>query len=304
MASSICVVGSVALDSIETQQGNAESVLGGSSAYFATAASFFAPVNLVGVVGNDFPESEKRYLQECGINLDGLETVEGKTFRWRGRYHEDMNIRDTLELDLNVFADFVPRLPESYRASELVFLGNIQPGLQSRVLDQLEGPVLTGADTIDHWISEQREEFVSLLGRIDLLSINDAEPELLSGKANVVAAAREILALGPTNLLIKRGEYGVLQFAADDIFAVPAFPLETVRDPTGAGDCFAGGMFGSLAEAGEITRSSMRRAIVHGSVIASFAVEDFSLNRLKALTREEIDEQFRQFMALTDFHTS
>ncbi len=304
MASSICVVGSVALDSIETEQGNAESVLGGSSAYFAAAASFFAPVNLVGVVGSDFPDSERSFLLDRGINLDGLETVEGETFRWRGRYHEDMNLRDTLELDLNVFADFVPKLPEHYRTSELVFLGNIQPRLQGQVLDQLEHSVLTGADTIDHWIHEQREEFVSLLGRIDVLSINDAEAELLSGKANVVAAAREILALGPSNLLIKRGEYGVLQFAPDDIFAVPAFPLETVRDPTGAGDCFAGGMFGSLAEAGEITRASMRRAIVHGSVVASFAVEDFSLNRLKALAREEIDERFRQFMALTDFHTT
>ncbi len=303
MASSICVVGSVALDSIETEDGVAENVLGGSSAYFATAASFFAPVNLVGVVGRDFPDAERDFLASRGINLEGLQTVDGDTFRWRGRYHEDMNVRDTLELALNVFADFKPELPASYKKSELVFLGNIQPTLQMEVLDQFSSPEISGADTIDHWITQERDAFVSMLGRIDMLSINDAEAALLSGKSNVVASAREILAMGPNNLLMKRGEYGVLHFASDDVFAVPAFPLEFVKDPTGAGDCFAGGLFGSLAESGELTRRSLRRAIVHGSVVASFAVEAFSLNRLKALTRDEIDERYRQFMALTDFHS-
>jgi len=301
-AASVCVVGSVAFDSIETPSGSAADVLGGSCSYFAVAASFFAPVNMVAIVGSDFPQAERDFLDSRGINLDGLEVVDGRTFRWTGRYHEDMNVRDTLDLQLNVFADFSPQLPESYRDSELVFLANIQPGLQSRVLSQLRSLKLVGADTMDHWIDEDRDALLELLADVDLLSINDSEAAQLSGEANVVAAARSILEMGPDTLLIKRGEYGALQFSADDIFAVPAYPLEHVIDPTGAGDCFAGGLFGSLAAAGEVDRKSLRRAIVHGSVLASFAVEDFGLNRLKRLTREDVDARFRQFMALTDFH--
>jgi sugar/nucleoside kinase (ribokinase family) len=258
---------------------------------------------MVGVVGSDFPEDERKFLESRGINLDGLEVVEGKTFRWTGRYHEDVNVRDTLDLQLNVFGDFDPRLPDAYRGSELVFLANIQPGLQDAVLSQLDSVKLIGADTMDHWIEGSRPELEQLLSKVDLLSINDSEATQLSGESNVVTAARRILDMGPDTLLIKRGEYGALQFAADDVFAVPAFPLETVKDPTGAGDCFAGGLFGSLAEAGEVTKRSLRRAIVHGSVVASFAVEDFGLGRLKTLSREEIDGRFRQFMALTDFHS-
>ncbi len=303
MPEDICVVGSLAVDTIETPSGRADDVLGGSCAYFAVAASFFAPVNLVGVVGSDFPDSERRFLETCGINLQGMTTVEGSTFRWTGRYHEDMNVRDTLDLQLNVFGDFQPHIPEDYRDSSFVFLANIQPSLQSDVLSQLAAPSLIGADTMDHWIAQNREELIGLLSDIQLLSINDAEAMQLSGCTNVVAAAREILAMGPETVLIKRGEYGVIQFAADDVFAVPAFPLEHVKDPTGAGDCFAGGLFGSLAAAGEVNRKTLRRAIVHGSVLASFAVEDFSLNRLKALDREQIDGRFSQFMALTDFHS-
>ncbi|RMD81623.1 MAG: sugar kinase [Candidatus Dadabacteria bacterium] len=303
MSASVCVVGSVALDSIETPFGRVEEVLGGSCSYFSVAASFFAPVNMVAVVGTDFPEEERRFLAERGINLEGLTVAEGRTFRWRGRYHEDMNVRDTLDLQLNVFGDFRPQLPEAYRTSEFVFLANIQPGLQAAVLSQFESVRLVGADTMDHWIREEREALLDLLRRVDLLSINDSEALLLSGERNVVAAARRILEMGPSTLLIKRGEYGALQFAADDVFAVPAFPLETVVDPTGAGDCFAGALFGSLAAAGTVNRASLRRAIVHGSVLASFAVEGFGLERLRALTREEVEQRYRQFMALTDFHT-
>jgi sugar/nucleoside kinase (ribokinase family) len=303
MSSSVCVVGSVALDSIETPNASAMDVLGGSCSYFSVAAAYFAPVNMVGVIGSDFPAAEREFLESRGINLDGLEEVDGKTFRWHGRYHEDMNIRDTLDLQLNVFGDFAPKLPDSYRTSELMFLANIQPGLQSQVLSQLDSVKLVGADTMDHWIAEQRDDLAELLADVDLLSINDSEAIQLSRESNIVVAARKILDMGPKTLLIKRGEYGALQFSANDVFAVPAFPLEHVVDPTGAGDCFAGGLFGSLAEQGSFEPRSLRRAIVYGSVVASFCVEDFGPGRLRNVTREEIDERFRQFMALTDFHS-
>ncbi|MFQ5352915.1 MAG: PfkB family carbohydrate kinase [Candidatus Binatia bacterium] len=303
MSSSVCVVGSVALDSIHTPAANADDVLGGSCCYFSVAASYFAPVNMVGVVGTDFPPEEREFLASRGISLDGLEEVEGKTFRWTGRYHEDMNVRDTLDLQLNVFGEFAPKLPDSYRDSELVFLANIQPGLQSDVLSQLSSVELVGADTMDHWIAEQRDDLLGLLRDVDLLSINDSEATLLSGESNVVAAARKILDMGPKTLLIKRGEYGALQFSAGEVFAVPAFPLEHVVDPTGAGDCFAGGLFGSLAEQQSFDSKSLRRAIVYGSVLASFCVEDFGPGCLRRLSREQVDERFRQFMALTDFHS-
>jgi sugar/nucleoside kinase (ribokinase family) len=303
MSKSVCVVGSVALDRVETPSGTAEQVLGGASTYFAVAASFFAPVNMVGVVGDDFPDAERDFLAGCGINLEGLEEAPGSTFSWHGRYHENMNVRDTMHLDLGVFETFQPKLPESYRASEFVFLGNIQPGLQCDVLDQFTAPEYVGADTMDHWIATAPDELRAMVARVDLLSINDAEVVQLADDPNLVRAARRILDLGPKHLVAKRGEYGALQFAADDIFAVPAFPLETVVDPTGAGDTFAGGMFGYLAESGRVDRNSLRRAIVYGSVVASFTVENFGLDRLRALEREEIDQRYRQFMALTDFHT-
>jgi len=303
MTPSVCVVGSVALDSIETPSGIAENVLGGSCSYFALAASYFAPVNMVGVIGRDFPPAERDLLASRSINLEGLEEVDGRTFRWRGRYHEDMNVRDTLDLQLNVFGEFSPRLPESYRDSELVFLANIQPGLQKGVLGQLRTVRLVGADTMDHWIRGDRDALVDLLSDVDILSINDSEAQLLAGERNIVSAARKILELGPKTLLVKRGEYGALQFSANDVFAVPAFPLETVVDPTGAGDCFAGGMFGSLAEAGSFDGRALRRAIVYGSVVASFCVEDFGPRRLRTVTREDVETRYRQFMALTDFHS-
>jgi sugar/nucleoside kinase (ribokinase family) len=298
----VCVVGSVALDTIHTPSAVAPDVLGGSCTYFSVAASYFTRVNMVAVVGTDFPAAEREFLASRGIDLEGLKTVEGRTFRWSGRYHEDMNVRDTLDLQLNVFGQYAPDVPASYRNSDLLFLANIQPTLQNGVLSQLNSPRLVGGDTIDHWIRVERDALVALLDRVDVLSINDAEAMLLSGERNVVTAARRILDMGPKTLLVKRGEYGALQFSADDVFAVPAYPLEHVVDPTGAGDCFAGGMFGSLAESGSFDRKALRRAIVYGSVLASFCVEDFGPNRLRRLTREEIEQRFRAFMALTDFH--
>ncbi len=212
-----------------------------------------------------------------------------------------MNMRDTLDLQLNVFADFRPKLPESYRAAEVCFLSNIHPGLQTSVLDQLRAPQLIGADTMTHWIQDTRSELETLLGRVEVLTVNDEEARLLSGERNIVTAARKILALGPKSLLVKRGEYGVLHFSADSVFAVPAFPLEQVFDPTGAGDTFAGGFIGSLVKSGDFSPRSVRRAIVYGSVMASFVVEDFSLNRLRKLTLEDVERRYRQFVALTEF---
>ncbi len=303
MAKSVCVVGSVALDDVETPGGSAKDVLGGACSYFSVGASFFAPVNLVGVVGKDFPEADRRFLVERGINIEGLEETDGETFRWSGRYHENMNIRDTLDLKLNVFESFQPKLPQSYRGSEFVFLANIMPTLQADVLSQLEKPEYVGADTMDHWINSAPKELKALLAQVDLLSINDSEACLLAGESNVVRAARKILGMGPRHLVVKRGEYGALQFSDKEIFAVPAFPLEHVVDPTGAGDSFAGGLFGSLAADGEVTSRSLRRAIVNGTVVASFTVEDFGLNRLRTLEREDVDARYRQFMAITDFQS-
>ena len=298
---SILVVGSVAFDTIETPYGRAEEVLGGSAAYFAVAASYFARVKLVAVVGADFPAHEWAFLASRDIDLEGLEVRKGRTFRWSGRYHEDMNVRDTLDLQLNVFSDFSPVLPARYRNAPFVFLANINPGLQGGVLDQLTQPQLIACDTISHWIEGARPELAALLKKVEVLIINDEEARLLSGEHNLVRAARKILALGPRTLLVKRGEYGVLLFSANSVFAVPAYPLEEVIDPTGAGDAFAGGFLGFLARSGDLSEANLRRAIVYGSVVASFVVEDFSLRRLHTLTRDDIDQRYRQFVSLTEF---
>ncbi len=298
---SILVVGSVAFDTIETPYGRAEEVLGGSAAYFAVAASYFAPVKLVAVVGEDFPAHERAFLASRDIDLAGLTVSKGRTFRWTGRYHEDMNIRDTLDLQLNVFSDFAPVLPSDFGDAPFVFLANINPGLQGGVLDQLTQPQLVACDTISHWIEGARPELEALLKKVDILIINDEEARLLSGERNVVRAARKILASGPRTLLVKRGEYGVLLFSPNSIFAVPAYPLEEVFDPTGAGDSFAGGFLGYLAQSGDLSEAGLRKAIVYGSVVASFAVEDFSLRRLHTLTRDDIERRYRQFVSLTEF---
>lgn len=300
---SILVVGTVAFDSIETPYGSAERVLGGSASYFALAASFFSPVRVVGVVGEDFPVQYLKLFSQRGVDLAGLKKEQGATFHWRGRYHEDLNVRDTVELHLNVLSGFRPELPDSYKQAEYVFLGNIDPVMQLEVLDQLERMRLVVCDTMDHWIRESAAELRKVLKRIEILVINDSEARLLSGENNIVRAARAILKMGPKAVLIKRGEYGVLQFSDSSVFATPAYPLEEVFDPTGAGDSFAGGFVGHLAFSRDDTQRGLRRAIVYGSVVASFTVEDFGVERLARLSLPEIEERYRRFLQLTDFHT-
>lgn len=300
---SILVVGTTAFDSIETPHGSAERVLGGSASYFAIAASFFSPVRVVGVIGKDFPDEYLDLFSRRQVDLEGLKREKGNTFHWRGRYHEDLNIRDTIELNLNVLSGFVPHLPKSYKDSEYVFLGNIDPNMQMEVLNQLSQIRMVALDTMDHWIQGSKNELKRVLEKIEILVINDSEARLLSGDHNIVRAARSILKMGPKEILIKRGEYGVLHFSNSSIFAVPAFPLEDVCDPTGAGDSFAGGFLGHLARSRNHSQREMRRAIVYGSVVASFTVEDFGLKRLTNLSLSEIEERYRRFLELTDFHT-
>ena len=300
---SILVVGTVAFDSIETPKGSAERVLGGSASYFAVAASYFSSVRMVGVTGQDFPQDYLDVFSRHGVDTGGLKREKGETFHWRGRYHEDLNVRDTIELHLNVLTGFVPRLPESYKDAEYVFLGNIDPSMQLEVLNQLRKIRLVACDTMDHWIQGSNRELRKVLGRVEILVINDSEARLLSGEHNIVRAARSILKMGPKVVLIKRGEYGVLQFSDSSIFATPAYPLEEVFDPTGAGDSFAGGFLGYLARSGDQSRGEVRRAIVYGSVVASFTVEDFGLKRLASLSLAKIEERYQRFVELTDFHT-
>jgi sugar/nucleoside kinase (ribokinase family) len=298
---SILVVGSVAYDTVKTPFGTAEKVLGGSASFFSAAASFFAPVRLVGVVGSDFGQKELEVLTGRGIDLEGLERAEGKTFHWQGEYSYDLNSRETLCTDLNVFEFFKPKIPTSYRKAEHVFLGNIDPVLQREVLDQVEKPRLVACDTMNFWIAGKPKELRETLARVDVLLVNDAEARQLSGEWNVVKAARAIRAMGPRTLVVKKGEHGVLMFSEQGSFAAPAFPLEDVFDPTGAGDTFAGGFVGYLAGAGDGRDDTLRRAIIMGSTLASFCVEAFSLDRLLTLTRPEIDDRFRRFKQLTHF---
>ncbi|MBN1205029.1 MAG: sugar kinase [Myxococcaceae bacterium] len=298
---SLLVVGSVALDSVETPFGQKEEVLGGSATFFSTAASFFNPVHLVAVVGEDFPEAHVQFLQSKGIGLEGLTREKGRTFRWKGKYGYQLNEAQTLDTQLNVFQSFAPKLPEAYRDAPFVFLGNIHPELQSQVLDQVKRPQLVAADTMNFWIQGTREALLKTLQRVNLLFVNDAEARQLSGEHNIVKAARAILTMGPTRIVIKRGEYGALLFEREHIFACPAMPLEEVFDPTGAGDTFAGGFMGTLATAAQPDRDALRRAMVMGSVMASFTVERFSLDRLRDLTRPEIHQRFSEFKRLTHF---
>lgn len=298
---SILVVGSVAFDSVETPFGRAEKVLGGSASFFSVAASFFVPVNLVGVVGTDFGERERAAFAGRPIDLAGLEQADGLTFHWGGKYSFDLNSRDTLFTDLNVFQSFQPKIPAAYRQSKHVFLGNIDPELQRGVLDQVDKPDLVACDTMNFWISGRLDELKKTLARVDVLLINDAEARQLSGEWNLVKAARAIRGMGPKTLVLKKGEHGVIMFTDHGAFAAPAYPLEEVFDPTGAGDTFAGGFLGYLAGAPSRDEATLRRAVVMGSTLASFCVEAFSLDRLLRLTRAEIDERFRLFKGLTHF---
>ena len=300
---SVLVVGTVAFDSIETPNGSAERILGGSASYFALGASLFTSVRVVGVIGEDFPQEYLDLFSQRKIDLEGLKREKGDTFHWRGRYHEDINIRDTLELHLNVLAGFVPQLPDRYRDAEYVFLGNIDPAMQMEVLNQIRRMKLVVCDTMDHWIRESAEALRKVLKRIEILMINDSEARLLSGENNIVRAARAILKMGPKAVMIKRGEYGVLQFSDSSVFATPAYPLEEVFDPTGAGDSFAGGFLGQLARSGDSSQRGIRRAIVYGSVVASFTVEDFGVKRLTTASLSDVEERYQRFIQLTDFQT-
>jgi sugar/nucleoside kinase (ribokinase family) len=300
---SILVVGSVAYDTVETPLGRAERVLGGSASFFSVAAAFFTPVNLVGVVGQDFGEAQLAAFRGRPIDLSGLERIEGKTFHWQGKYSHDLNSRDTVCTELNVFEFFEPKIPASYRGSELVFLGNIDPGLQRRVLEQVERPRVVACDTMNFWIKGKPRELRETLAKVQVLLINDQEARELSGEWNLVRAARAIRAMGPHTLVVKKGEHGVLMFGEEGSFAAPALPLETVVDPTGAGDTFAGGFLGYLASAPDLGDAPLRRAVVMGSTLASFCVEAFSLDRLLTLTRPEIDARYRVFERLTRFES-
>lgn len=297
----ILVIGSVAFDSVETPFGRGDDVLGGSATYFSTSASFFTGVQLVAVVGEDFPEEPRQFLNSRGVDLAGLQTCPGQTFRWKGRYGYDLNEAHTLETHLNVFETFHPVLPESYRQAKYVFLANIDPELQLEVLQQVEKPKLIACDTMNFWIDSKRDALIRTLGHVDILVINEAEVRQLADEVNLVKASRAVLAMGPKTLVVKRGEYGVLVFTEHSIFFAPAYPLEEVFDPTGAGDTFAGGFMGYLAAINNLTDQTIRKATVFGSVMASFTVEDFSLNRLRQLDWTEVEDRFRRFQALTAF---
>ena len=304
---SLVVVGSVAYDGVETPHGKVERMLGGACTYIALAASFFTRAQIVGVVGDDFAQEDVDLLTGRGIDLEGLERVPGKTFYWAGVYSPDMNDRTTLTTDLNVFADFKPKLPESYRAAPYLLLGNIQPELQRSVRAQMNGVRFVGGDTMNYWIQDYRDQLLATIKDWDFLLINDSEARMLAGEHNLRRAAEKIQRMGPHTLVIKRGEYGAILFQGGDHFMVPGFLLEDVFDPTGAGDSFAGGFMGHLAEKGvdprhgDIDHQELRRAVIYGSVMGSFCCEKFGVDRFRNLTRAEIDGRYREFKAFTDF---
>jgi sugar/nucleoside kinase (ribokinase family) len=299
---SLLVVGSVAFDAIETPFGRVERTVGGAATYFSLAASFFTRVNLVGVVGDDFTAKHEEVFRGRAVDLAGLERAEGKTFFWSGKYHDNLNDRTTLATDLNVFAEFRPKLPESFHKSQYIFLANIDPTLQRSVLDQVTGkPKLVALDTMNYWIEGTPDELKKTLKQTQVLMINDSETRQLSDEHNLLRAAKAIFKMGPKTLVIKRGEHGAMMVHGDSVFCVPAYPLDEIHDPTGAGDSFAGGFMGYLASAGKINANSLRLAMVYGSVLGSFAVEKFGLERLLKLKRREITDRVRHFHKLTTF---
>lgn len=299
---SVLVVGSIAFDSIETPHGIIEDALGGSASFFSYAASFFTPPRLVGVVGEDFPREHIDLFARRQIDTAGL-VIErgGKTFRWRGRYHHDMNQRDTVEVHLNVFGTFNPVLPARFQDSTHVFLANASPVLQARVLEQIKKPQLVMADTMDLWISTQHDELLALLPRLDGLLLNDSEAMLLTGEPNLVRAGHAVRKLGPKFVIIKKGEHGAMLFSEDGVFVVPAYPTAEVMDPTGAGDSFAGGLMGSLFTDPTPPPGRLRRAMAYGTVVASLTVEGFGLDRLKKTTRAEIDQRLETYRKMLHF---
>lgn len=297
----LLVVGSVAFDNIRTPYGQAEDVAGGSASYFAVTASYFTPVNIVAVVGEDFGKAQMQIFEGRRIDTRGLEKAEGKTFRWRGEYNGDMNEARTLETQLNVFQSFSPKIPAAYLDSEFVFLGNIDPVLQLHVRRQLPNARWVACDTMNYWINGKLDELKKTLAEVDVLVINEGEARMLSGAENLRKAAVVIQKLGPSTLVVKRGEHGAVLFQGGSIFFAPAYPLEQIHDPTGAGDTFAGGFMGYLARTGDLSEAHLRRALVYGSVMASFAVEEFGLSRLLRVQPQEIDARFKEFKAMTHF---
>jgi len=295
----ILAVGSVALDSVETRDGKSSDALGGSASYFSLAASRLADIKLVGVVGEDFPQKHREMFDKAGIELSGLETATGKTFRWAGSYTEDFNAAQTLDTQLNVFADFAPKLSDDHKNCPILFLGNIDPELQMEVLSQMKGPKLVAADTMNFWIDSKKPAVKELLGRVDILFVNEQEARSLAGVDSNVGAAKKLLEWGPSVVVVKKGEHGALVATGDKIFPFPAFPKGTIADPTGAGDCFGGGFMGALASNPDIRdHANLKRATVYGTVMASFNVESFSTERIETLTRDELDERAREYVSL------
>lgn len=298
----LLVVGSVALDSVETPTDKRENVLGGSAVYFSYAASYFTPVRLMGVVGEDWPAEHTALLKKRGIDTAGLHVVKGgKTFRWSGKYHEDMNTRDTLEVHLNVFEKFDPVLPDAYKRCEFLFLANGSPTVQMKVLDQVGGPRLVVADTMDLWIKIQHDELMKLLKRVDGLVLNDSEAKLLTDDDNLVRAGHKVRRMGPQFVVIKKGEHGAMFFSEHETYVLPAYPTEKVVDPTGAGDSFGGGMLGYLASKGNFEPQTLKEAMAYGIVTASFNVEDFSLERMKQIERADLDQRLAEYRKMLTF---
>jgi len=300
---SVLVVGSFALDTVETPFGKAVDVIGGSGMYIATAASYFTvPIRVVGVVGGDFPQEGMRFLEQRNIDLEGLEVVkEGKTFRWAARYHYDLNVRDTLLTELNVFETFEPTIPDSYRRSRWVCLGNIDPRQQRKVLDQIEKPRIVIGDTMNYWIERKNGDLRETLKLIDVLIVNDSEARLLSNEPNLVKAGRVIRAMGPKIVIVKKGEHGAVLLTEETVFSAPAYPMENIFDPTGAGDSFAGGFVGWLARTDDLSEENLKRAVIYGSALASFCVEKFGVEGLADLSYLQIQDRFRAFRELSRF---
>ena len=301
---SLCVVGSIAFDAVKSPFGERERMLGGSAVHFSLAASFFTDVRVVGPVGEDFGDDEYAVLHERGVNTDDIEQASGGTFFWRGRYEYDLNTAHTEDTQLGVFGDFEPKLSDASRAADTLFLANIQPDLQRRVNQQCDGARLVALDSMNLWIDTARDSLVETIGGVDLVFMNDAELRMLTEQPNLVRAAREVMSMGPSAVVAKQGEYGAALFTSEGFFALPAYPLETVVDPTGAGDSFAGGFLGYLTSQGEGAaeeEAQLRRAMTYGSTLASFNVEKFGTERVRRLRREEIDERFDDFRAMTSF---
>jgi sugar/nucleoside kinase (ribokinase family) len=297
----LLVVGSVALDSVETPFGKADEVLGGSATFFSASACHLTPVQLVGVVGSDYPVDKLKALEAKGVDLSGLERAEGRSFRWRGRYRHDLNAAETLETHLGVFSNFSPKIPAQFRKAPFVFLGNIDPRLQLDVLTQVERPKLVACDTMNFWIESRRPDLVKLLERVDCITLNEGEARQLTDRYNLIRAAKWIMGHGPKLVINKKGEHGAFMFTGDTVFFAPAYPLEEVFDPTGAGDAFAGGFMGYLARSGDLSQANLRRAVIYGSAMGSFAVEKFSIERLLEIDLKQLAARVADFRKLVAF---